>query len=144
MRWSMVKDDPVKLSYNPRLKQLARELRKKSTLAEVLLWQQLKGGQLRGHDFHRQKPIDEYIVDFFAADLLLAVELDGGSHRLKGAEDEARQRRLEELGIRVMRYTEADVGADVEAVARAIDGWIAANAFKYQATHPGAARHPSS
>ena len=43
----MVKDGPVKLSYNPRLKQLARELRKKSTLAEVLLWQQLKGGQLR-------------------------------------------------------------------------------------------------
>jgi len=63
---------------------------------------------------------------------------------VKGAEDEGRQRRLEELGIRVMRFTEADVRADVEAVARAIDGWIAANAFKHRATHPGAASHPSS
>jgi len=134
----------VRLSYNPRLKQLARELRKRSTLAEVLLWQQLKGGQLGGYDFHRQKPIDEYIVDFFAADLMLAIELDGGSHRLKGAEDEARQRRLEALGIHVLRFTEAAVRANVEAVARAIDSWIAANADRRQATHPGASRHPSS
>lgn len=72
------------MRYNPRLKALARELRKKSTLAEVLLWQCLRKGQRSGYDFHRQWPIDEYIVDFFAPELLLAIEIDGGSHKFRG------------------------------------------------------------
>lgn len=83
----------ARLPYNPRLKAVARELRNRSTLAEILLWEHLRNGQRRGYDFHRQKPIDEYIVDFFAADLMLAVEIDGDSHAFKGAEDEARQKR---------------------------------------------------
>ena len=118
----------VRLPYNPRLKALARELRNKSTLAEIVLWQQLKNGQRQGYDFHRQKPIDEYIVDFFAAELMLAAELDGESHKLKGAEDEARQRRPEKLGVRFLRFTEADVRSKVDAIVLAIDRWIIANA----------------
>ena len=54
----------MKLYYDPKLKQLARKLRKNMTLPEVLLWNQLKGKKL-GYDFHRQKPIDHYIVDFY-------------------------------------------------------------------------------
>jgi very-short-patch-repair endonuclease len=114
----------VRLSYNPRLKQLARQLRNQSTVAEVLLWQQLKGSKRRGCDFHRQKPIDEYIVDFFAADLMLAIEIDGESHDLKGLRDETRQRRLESLGIRFLRFDDALVKSDLDAVVRAIDRWI--------------------
>ena len=53
------------ISYNPKLKQLAKNLRNNSTLAEVLLWQNLKGKKMKGYDFHRQKPIGNYIVDFF-------------------------------------------------------------------------------
>ncbi len=117
-----------RLPYNPRLTQLARELRKNSTLAEVLLWQQLKSRQRRGCDFHRQKPIDDYIVDFFAADLMLAVEIDGSSHTLKGEADERRQVRLESLGVRFLRFTEVQVRKDVDAVVGAIDLWIEANA----------------
>jgi very-short-patch-repair endonuclease len=116
------------LPYNPRLTQLARELRKNSTLAEVLLWQQLKSRQRRGCDFHRQKPIDEYIVDFFATDLMLAVEIDGSSHTLKGEADERRQVRLESLGVRFLRFSEVQVRKDVDAVVGAIDLWIEANA----------------
>ena len=120
----------VRLPYNPRLKQLARELRNQSTMAEVLLWQQLKGGKRKGCDFDRQKPIDEYIVDFFAADLMLAIEIDGDSHNLKGLRDEARQRRLESLGIRFLRFDDAMVKSDLDAVVQEIDHWIEANGSK--------------
>lgn len=58
------------LPYNPALKEKARELRNNSTKTEILLWRFLKGKQLRGYDIHRQKPIDEYIVDFFCTDLI--------------------------------------------------------------------------
>ena len=53
------------IPYNPKLKEIARQLRNNSTLSEVLLWLELKGKKMRGYDFHRQKPIDNYIVDFF-------------------------------------------------------------------------------
>jgi very-short-patch-repair endonuclease len=55
----------MKLKYNPELKELARTLRNNSTKAEIRLWNYLKGKQLIGYDFHRQKPIDSYIADFF-------------------------------------------------------------------------------
>jgi very-short-patch-repair endonuclease len=117
----------MQLGYNPKLKALARELRKTSTLSEVLLWQCLSKRQRGGHDFHRQKPVDEYIVDFFAPELMLAIEIDGSSHKLKGAADNARQRDLEELGIRFLRFKEMDVRRDLDAVVQAIDNWIEAN-----------------
>src|SRR5699024_5241929 len=75
------------LPYNPKLVPLAKKLRKNSTLSEILLWQRLKRGQLLGYDFHRQKPIGNYIVDFYCPDILLAIEIDGNSHRFKGRED---------------------------------------------------------
>ena len=52
------------LWYDAKLKKRASYLRKNSTLAEVLLWQRIKGKQIQGYDFDRQKPIDNFIVDF--------------------------------------------------------------------------------
>lgn len=115
------------LRYNPKLKALARELRKKSTLSEVLLWQCLSKRQRCGYDFHRQKPVDEFIVDFFAPELMLAVEIDGSSHKLKGVDDDARQRYMEGLGIRFLRFKEIEVRRDLDAVVQSIDNWIVAN-----------------
>ena len=112
------------LRYNPNLKRLARELRKRSTLAEVLLWRHLKGRQRHGVDFHRQKPIGEYIVDFFAPELMLAVEIDSDSHRLKEREDIERQRKLEVLGIRFLRFTDRQVKTNIDGVVQEIDDWI--------------------
>lgn len=63
------------IPYNPALKEKARELRNNSTKTEILLWLNLKGKQMRGYDFHRQKPIDNYIVDFFCNELMLAIEI---------------------------------------------------------------------
>ncbi|MBP2834139.1 DUF559 domain-containing protein [Aquimarina sp. U1-2] len=51
------------IPYNPKLKELARQLRNNSTKAEVILWLKLKGEQMYGYDFHRQKPIDNYILE---------------------------------------------------------------------------------
>ena len=59
----------MRIHYNPKLKEYARQHRNNSTKAEIRLWQQLKRDQIRGYDFHRQKPIDNYIVDFFVTSL---------------------------------------------------------------------------
>jgi len=71
------------IPYNPKLKNLARQLRNNSTLAEVLLWRELKGEKILGFDFHRQKPIDEYIVDFLCSELSLVIEIDEVSHEFQ-------------------------------------------------------------
>jgi very-short-patch-repair endonuclease len=52
------------IPYNSKLVPLAKKLRKNMTFSEVLLWQELKGKQMLGYDFDRQRPIDNYIVDF--------------------------------------------------------------------------------
>jgi very-short-patch-repair endonuclease len=114
------------LHYNPRLKHLARALRKQSTLSEVLLWRHLKGRQRRGVDFHRQKPIDEFIVDFFASKPMLAVEIDGDTHRFKDQEDLERQRKLEALGICFLRFSDRQVKTKIDYIIQAIDDWIEA------------------
>jgi very-short-patch-repair endonuclease len=110
--------------YNPRLKELARRLRRNSTLAEVLLWRELKGKQMMGYDFHRQKPYDEYILDFFCPRLMLAVEIDGDSHMFKEERDAERQRRLEALGVRFLRFDDLDVKFRMYDVLKTIREWI--------------------
>ncbi len=114
------------IPYNPRLKALARQLRSNLTRAEAALWGHLKNKQLMGYDFDRQRPVDEYIVDFFCKDLLLAIEIDGASHDHPDAylEDWQRQQRLESLGIRLLRFTDHDVHQDPAAIARAIEDWV--------------------
>lgn len=66
--------------YNKNLKEFSRELRSHSTLAEILLWQKLRASQFRGYAFNRQKPLDNYIVDFYCRKLNLVIEIDGDSH----------------------------------------------------------------
>ncbi|WP_253256260.1 endonuclease domain-containing protein [Formosa algae] len=68
------------IPYDPKLKAYARELRNHSTQAEIYLWLKLKGKQMRGYDFHRQKPIDRFILDFFCHELMLGIEVDGITH----------------------------------------------------------------
>ncbi len=68
------------IPYNPKLKEFARQLRNDSTKTEIFLWLKLKSKQMYGYDFHRQKPIDNYILDFFCYELMLGIEVDGYSH----------------------------------------------------------------
>jgi very-short-patch-repair endonuclease len=62
------------------LKVLARELRRNMTLSEVLLWKELKNKSVLGYDFDRQRPIGNFIVDFYCKELALAIEIDGDTH----------------------------------------------------------------
>ena len=112
------------IPYNPKLKDRARELRRNMTLAEVLLWKRLKGGQILGADFDRQRAIDEYIVDFYCKELLLAIEVDGKSHNNRRDQDSQRQRRLEELRVTVLRFWDHAVKTDLESVITRIGEWI--------------------
>jgi very-short-patch-repair endonuclease len=112
------------IPYNPRLKAFARDLRCKSTLAEVLLWRQLKGRQRLGFDFHRQKPILERIADFYSAELKLAVEIDGDSHRARPEQDRAKEHSLRALGIDLLRFGDTETKRGAEGVAWQIDDWI--------------------
>jgi len=65
------------IPYNPNLKELARKLRNDSTLGEVLLWNEIKSKKLYGYDFQRQKPLLNYIADFYCYELALVIEIDG-------------------------------------------------------------------
>jgi very-short-patch-repair endonuclease len=112
------------ISYDPNLKELARRLRNNSTMSEVLLWRCLKGKQVLGYDFDRQKPIDKYIVDFYCKELRLAIEIDGSTHDKKIHEDVMRQGRLESLGIRFLRFRDGDVKRNLEGVVGEIRKWI--------------------
>ena len=78
------------IPYNPKLKETAWKLRNNSTLSEVLLWNRIKRKQMKDYQFFRQKPIDNYIVDFFCYELMLAIEIDGDSHVDKIEEDQIR------------------------------------------------------
>ena len=68
------------IPYNPKLKDLAKKLRNDSTLGEILLWRELNNKQMYGYDFHRQKPLLNYIVDFYCYKLNLVIEIDGLYH----------------------------------------------------------------
>jgi very-short-patch-repair endonuclease len=105
---------------------LARKLRNNSTLSEVILWKHLNGKQMMGYDFHRQKPLHKYIVDFFCNELMLAIEIDGYTHQFEEVfkKDELRQKDLEYLGIKFLRFHDGDVKNDLLNVLRTIEGWI--------------------
>jgi very-short-patch-repair endonuclease len=118
------------IPYNPILKERAKELRKNSTLAEILLWDNLRGNQLLGYDFDRQRPIDNYIVDFYCKDLSLAIEIDGESHHGNEKKDNQRDKRLNNLGVEVLRFDNLEVLYHTEFVLQKIEKWIIKNQYK--------------
>jgi very-short-patch-repair endonuclease len=121
------------IPYNPKLKEYARELRNNSTYTEVQLWNYLKGKQLRGYDFDRQKPIDNFIIDFYCKELMLAIEIDGESHYGNKAKDKKKDKRLNELGVTVLRFDDMEVVHQLDKVVESIEKWIDENS---NSTHP--------
>ena len=120
--------------YNPKLKELARQLRNNSTKAEIILWLKLKGKQMYGYDFHRQKPIDNFILDFFCNELMLAIEVDGYSHELLEVYNKyvKKDEKLNKLGITVLRFSDHQVLKEMDNVLRAIEWFI----FKFKKHTP--------
>ncbi len=122
------------IPYNPKLKELARQLRNNSTKAEIILWLKLKGKQIHGYDFHRQKPIDNYILDFFCHELMLGIEVDGYSHELIDVyyKDQKKEKKMNELGVSVLRFTDDQVLKDMFNVLLVIEDYI----YRYEKHTP--------
>lgn len=104
------------LPYNPALKDKAKALRKAGILHETLLWLELKSKKLNGLDFDRQKIIGSYIVDFYCAEKIVVIEVDGSTHDNKQLEDAQRDEYLRSLGLTVIRLLAKDVLQNLEGV----------------------------
>lgn len=87
----------------------ARELRRRDTPAEDVLWEFLRDRGLSGLKFRRQHPVGPYIVDFCCPAQRLIVELDGDIHEEQREMDCVRQRRLEHAGYTVLRFSNLQV-----------------------------------
>ena len=93
----------------------AKELRREMTPAEKLLWQEVRANKL-GVRFRRQQVIQGFIVDFYCHQAGLVIEVDGDIHDLQKEEDERREKVLGEMGLRVVRFQNDEIGRDLSAV----------------------------
>jgi len=114
------------IPYNPKLKELARELRNNSTKSEIILWKELKGKFEGKYDFHRQKPLDNYIADFYCHELKLVIEIDGETHNWEETQqkDFKKESRLNELGLNVLRFPDTDIFEHLDATLETIRQYI--------------------
>jgi len=112
-----LKNRPV-LKYNPNLKTDARQLRQNLTDSELCLWRRLRGKQLAGVQFYRQKPLGDYVVDFYAPKAKLVIEIDGFQHLEYPhvEKDKERDEYLGRLGLMVLRINSRQVLKETEAV----------------------------
>jgi very-short-patch-repair endonuclease len=114
-------------NYAPQLKRYARTLRANQTESEQHLWSKLRGKQLLGVQFYRQKPLGNYIVDFYAPKASLVIEIDGSQHQDEGQtlQDIERDRYLEGLGLTVLRFDSRQVLVETETVVATIFASVA-------------------
>lgn len=110
------------LKYNPHLKEVARKLRTEMTASEQRLWSRLRGKQLQGVQFYRQKPIGGYIVDFYAPKAKLVVEVDGPQHLDvdHAKQDVERDGYLAAQGLQVLRFNNLQVLQELDGVVEVI------------------------
>jgi very-short-patch-repair endonuclease len=94
----------------------ASELRQRATPSEERLWAALSGRKQMGRKFRRQVPIGGFIVDFYCSEERLVIEVDGLIHTSQREADSLRQQALEEMGLRVLRYENAQVDNDLLTV----------------------------
>lgn len=111
---------------SPMIFELAKKLRNNVTHTEIILW-----GQLKVHfpklKFRRQHPVSNYIADFYSHTQRLIIEIDGSIHELKEvkSKDAARQKDLEDLGIKVIRFTTKEITHSLDIVLQKIEGSLA-------------------
>lgn len=106
------------LPYDKKLKPLSRTLRSSMTDAEIALWQKLRRKQLKNLQFYRQKPIGQFIVDFYCPSARLVIELDGGQHYTEegSSRDAVRDSALSDMGLCVLRFSNLDVLGNIDGV----------------------------
>ncbi|MGD8570305.1 MAG: endonuclease domain-containing protein [Gammaproteobacteria bacterium] len=104
--------------YNPILKTTACTLRKRMTDSELKLWSRIRRKQIAGLQFYRQRPIGNYIVDFYCPRAQIVLEVDGSQHmnRLTVQNDQLRDIYLRQQGIKVMRFNNLEILKELDAV----------------------------
>jgi type I restriction enzyme M protein len=97
---------------------VARQLRRRQTDAETLLWAELRKMRTQGVRYRRQHPIGDYVVDFVCFEKKLIIEVDGGQHNVESeiVKDEHRAKWLENEGYHVIRFWNNDVLTNIEGV----------------------------
>jgi len=114
------------LHYNPylNLKTIGRKLRKEMTETEIRLWSRVRKKQINNLQFFRQRPIGNFVVDFYCPQKKLVIEIDGGQHYWNeniSNDDKERDIYLSDiLGIKVLRFTNVDIFQNIEDVVHKI------------------------
>ncbi|MBT9310657.1 endonuclease domain-containing protein [Leptothoe kymatousa] len=103
-------------SIPPILLQFARELRKRQTPTEQILWECLRARRLNGYKFRRQHNLGRFIADFYCHGARLVVEVDGPYHDFQREKDAARDEWMRSVGLRVLRVRNRQVREDLEGV----------------------------
>ncbi|MDX8337735.1 endonuclease domain-containing protein [Draconibacterium sp. IB214405] len=100
----------------------AKLLRNNMTVAELLLWEQLKGKKVLGLRFRQQHPIDIFIADFYCHPIKLVIEVDGGIHKSRDQKeyDIGRTGELNYWDIEVVRFTNEEIEKDITRVIEVI------------------------
>ena len=108
--------------YNKDLKQLSRDLRSDMTDAEQILWSYIRRKQILGLQFYRQKPLLNFIVDFYCAAANLVIECDGHQHFTEDglAADQVRDQALAELDLTILRFDNRQILMETDAVVEVI------------------------
>ena len=103
-------------------KALRQSLRAEMPSAESVLWSKLRRRQLLGYKFRRQYSVGTYVVDFYRAELRLAIEVDGDSHYQSGAleRDKEREAFIKSFGIDLLRFRNVEVFEQLNEVLDAI------------------------
>jgi phosphoribosylanthranilate isomerase len=116
----------------PILFEFAKKNRLNPTEAEEYLWKQLSAVKLKGVRFKRQHPIIYFIADFYCHRAKLVIEVDGGYHKIPSQYeyDCNRDKELEELGLKVIRFTNEEVLSDIENVIKRVEEEIPPNPLK--------------
>lgn len=123
--------------YNKILQPYANKLRKDMTKAEACLWKYvLRARKLEGYQFRRQRPVLKFIADFMCKEMMLIIEVDGITHWDEEVikKDKIRQKKLEDIGYTVLRFTDDEVLHDIENVERTLLGFVE----EYRNVHPHA------
>lgn len=116
----------MKILYNHNLVETAKYLRNHMTFGEKVAWRFLRNKQMEGFDFHRQKPIGNYIADFYCSQLNLVIEIDGISHEDEHIKenDMKKDQYFKGIGLNVLRFTDDEIIGNGETVEKRIREYI--------------------
>ncbi|MDD5569757.1 MAG: endonuclease domain-containing protein [Bacteroidales bacterium] len=122
MKVNKVIEYPMFFEAKPKIFELANDLRKSSTKAEMIVWKVIRNRRIKNQKFRRQHPIDTFIADFYCPQKKLVIEIDGGIHNIKENKeyDIERERILKKHGLKILRFKNEEVEKNINKVIKKI------------------------